>query len=204
MDKILKNLYVISKTYNELYKCCEKLSGSYLDLEEKESVYKKDSFKDLLVKYNKSEKDFIIGINDIKVIFDRSMMEISEGMAEIIDLIKSTSYGPDMQGKPQILSLNPSALSIALSLRSRPSASPTPPISTALLHDRAASERHFRTTLSRSEASSGCGVVKLCEAAQSWSSPMPPISTALLQNGAAPRLRCVTLLDNAAALATAS
>ena len=51
-----------------------------------------------------------IGINDIKVIFDRSMMEISEGMAEIIDLIKSTSYGPDMQGPPQILLLSPSAL----------------------------------------------------------------------------------------------
>ena len=51
-----------------------------------------------------------LGINDIKVIFDRSMMEISEGMAEIIDLIKSTSYGPDMQGPPQILLLSPSAL----------------------------------------------------------------------------------------------
>ena len=32
-----------------------------------------------------------IGINDIKVIFDRSMMEISEMMAEIIDLARSTS-----------------------------------------------------------------------------------------------------------------
>ena len=31
-------------------------------------------------------------------------------MAEIIDLIKSTSYGPDMQGSPQIPSLSPSAL----------------------------------------------------------------------------------------------
>ena len=51
-----------------------------------------------------------IGINDIKVIFDRTMMEISEGMAELIDLIKSTSYGPDMQGPPQILLLSPSAL----------------------------------------------------------------------------------------------
>ena len=37
-------------------------------------------------------------------------MEISEGMAEIIDLIKSTSYGPDMQGPPQILLLSTSAL----------------------------------------------------------------------------------------------
>ena len=37
-------------------------------------------------------------------------MEISKGMAEIIDLIRSTSYGPDMQGQPQILLLSPSAL----------------------------------------------------------------------------------------------
>ena len=51
-----------------------------------------------------------ISINDIKVIFDRSMMKISERMAEIIDLIKSTSYGPDMQGPPKILLLSSSAL----------------------------------------------------------------------------------------------
>ena len=38
------------------------------------------------------------------------MMEISEGIAEIIDLIKSTSYGPDMQGLPWILLLSPSAI----------------------------------------------------------------------------------------------
>ena len=38
------------------------------------------------------------------------MMKISERMAEIIDLIKSTSCGPDMQGPPQILLLSSSAL----------------------------------------------------------------------------------------------
>ncbi len=38
------------------------------------------------------------------------MMEISEGMAELIDLIKSTSFIPDIQGPPQILLLSPSAL----------------------------------------------------------------------------------------------
>ena len=37
------------------------------------------------------------------------MMEILEEMAEIIDLIKSTTYGPDMQCPPQILLLSPSA-----------------------------------------------------------------------------------------------
>ena len=63
--------------------------------------------------YSHSPLDLVIlniGINDIKAIFDRSMMEISKGMAEIIDLIRSTSYGPDMQGQPQILLLSPSAL----------------------------------------------------------------------------------------------
>ena len=63
--------------------------------------------------YSHSPLDLVIlniGINDIKVIFDRSMMEISERIAEIIDLIKSTSYGPDMQGPPQVLLLSPSAL----------------------------------------------------------------------------------------------
>ncbi len=63
--------------------------------------------------YSHSPLDLVIlniGINDIKAIFDRSMMEISKGMSEIIDLIRSTSYGPDMQGQPQILLLSPSAL----------------------------------------------------------------------------------------------
>ena len=44
--------------------------------------------------YSYSPLDLVIlniNINDIKVIFDRSMMEISKGMAEIIDLARSTS-----------------------------------------------------------------------------------------------------------------
>tara|TARA_B100000886_G_scaffold151872_1_gene103354 strand:+ start:303 stop:971 length:669 start_codon:yes stop_codon:yes gene_type:complete len=63
--------------------------------------------------YSKSPLDLVIiniSINDIKVIFDRTMMEISKGMAELIDLIKSTPYGPDMQGPPQILLISLSAL----------------------------------------------------------------------------------------------
>ena len=50
MDEILKNLYVLSKTYNELYKCCEILSSIYLDLEEKESVSKKKKFQRIVKK----------------------------------------------------------------------------------------------------------------------------------------------------------
>ena len=63
---MLKNLYILSKTYNELYKCCEKLSSLYLDLEEKESVIKKTNFKELLKKYGRSETDFLDGVKDIK------------------------------------------------------------------------------------------------------------------------------------------
>ena len=66
MDEILNNLHILSRTYNELYKCCEEITALYLDLEEKESVSKKKNFKDLLKKYNKSDKEFMEGMNDIK------------------------------------------------------------------------------------------------------------------------------------------
>lgn len=65
MGKILKNLHLLSKTYNELYRCCEEISSLYLDLEEKESVSKKKNFKDLLKKYNKSESSYY---DEVKVI----------------------------------------------------------------------------------------------------------------------------------------
>ena len=41
MDEIFNNLHILSRTYNELYKCCEEITALYLDLEEKESVSKK-------------------------------------------------------------------------------------------------------------------------------------------------------------------
>ena len=66
MDENLKNLHILSITYNELYKCCEEISALYLDLEEKESVSKKKNFKALLKKYNKSDIEFLDGMNDIK------------------------------------------------------------------------------------------------------------------------------------------
>ena len=65
MDEIFNNLHILSRTYNELYKCCEEITALYLDLEEKESVSKKN-FKNLLKKYNKSDKEFLDGMNDIK------------------------------------------------------------------------------------------------------------------------------------------
>ena len=66
MNEILKNLHILSKTYNELYKCCEEISSLYLDLDEKESVKKKKNFKELLKKYGVSEKDFFNRLNNIK------------------------------------------------------------------------------------------------------------------------------------------
>ena len=66
MDEILKNLHILSRTYNELYKCCEEISALYLDLEEKESISKKKNFKNLLKKYGKSHNEFLDGVNDLK------------------------------------------------------------------------------------------------------------------------------------------
>ena len=45
MDEILNNLHILSRTYNELYKCCEEITALYLDLEEIESVSKKKILK---------------------------------------------------------------------------------------------------------------------------------------------------------------
>ena len=64
MNEKLKNLYILSKTYNELYKMLRKIKicSFYLDLEEKENVIKKTNFKELLEKYGKSETDFLDGV----------------------------------------------------------------------------------------------------------------------------------------------
>lgn len=66
MDENLKNLYIISKTYIELYKCCEEISAFYIELEEKESIAKKSNFKELLKKYNKKENGYLDQIKVIK------------------------------------------------------------------------------------------------------------------------------------------
>ena len=66
MDENLKNLHILSKTYNELYKCCEEVTSLYLDLGEKESVCKKKKFKELLKKYKKTEAEYFDGISIIK------------------------------------------------------------------------------------------------------------------------------------------
>ena len=50
MDENLKNLHILSKTYNELYKCCEEVTSLYLDLGEKENCLKKKKFQRVIKK----------------------------------------------------------------------------------------------------------------------------------------------------------
>ena len=63
--------------------------------------------------YSHSPLDIVIiqlGINDLKVIFDRDVKMITDGISEIIDMIQMTTFGRDMQSPPQILLLSPPAL----------------------------------------------------------------------------------------------
>ena len=63
--------------------------------------------------YSHSPLDLVIlqlGINDLKIVFHRSIEEITNGIIEIIDLIQNTIYGLDMQNAPQILLLAPPPL----------------------------------------------------------------------------------------------
>ena len=63
--------------------------------------------------YSHSPLDIVIiqlGINDLKIIFDREIETITNGISEIIDMIQATTFGPDMQSAPQILILSPPAL----------------------------------------------------------------------------------------------
>lgn len=45
----------------------------------------------------------MIGCNDFKSFFNRSASDVAEGVLELIQLIQSTSYGPDMISAPNIL-----------------------------------------------------------------------------------------------------
>ena len=63
--------------------------------------------------YSHSPLDIVIiqlGINDLKIIFDREIETITNGISEIIDKIQATTFGPDMRSAPQILILSPPAL----------------------------------------------------------------------------------------------
>jgi len=59
-----------------------------------------------------------LGTNDLKVYFNRSPEDIRDGMAELIDIIQASSYGPDMLGAPKILIRTPAiALPVTESLQ---------------------------------------------------------------------------------------
>jgi len=99
MGKILKNLHLLSKTYNELYRCCEEISGLYLDLEEKESVSKKKNFKDLLKKYNKSESDYY---DEVKVIKKKIEAKLDQFLLLQNNLKIKTSFIEKLENKKDL------------------------------------------------------------------------------------------------------
>jgi lysophospholipase L1-like esterase len=56
--------------------------------------------------YSQSPIDLVIlalGGNDLKVYFDRTAEDVRDGLAELIDIIQSSKYGPDLQAPPAIL-----------------------------------------------------------------------------------------------------
>lgn len=56
--------------------------------------------------YSHAPLDLVIlalGGNDLKLYYGRQAEDIAAGMAELIDIVQTSSYGPDMQSPPQIL-----------------------------------------------------------------------------------------------------
>lgn len=56
--------------------------------------------------YSHSPLDLVIielGGNDTKTYFNRNAAQIKDGLAELVDIIQSSEYGPDLQIAPQIL-----------------------------------------------------------------------------------------------------
>ena len=63
--------------------------------------------------YSHSPVDIVVvqlGINDLKNIFNRDISLVANGISEIIDMIKGTSFGPNMQCPPKILLVSPPPL----------------------------------------------------------------------------------------------
>lgn len=48
MNENLKNLHILARNYNKLYKCFELLSSLCMDIKEKVNVSKKKNFEELL------------------------------------------------------------------------------------------------------------------------------------------------------------
>lgn len=51
-----------------------------------------------------------LGTNDLKVYFNRSAEEVRDGLAELISIIQSSTYGSEMLDAPKILIMTPSIL----------------------------------------------------------------------------------------------
>ena len=63
--------------------------------------------------YTHSPLDLVIiflGVNDLKVIFDRSIKEISLGLEKLIRIINKSTYGKDLKSPPEILVVGPPRL----------------------------------------------------------------------------------------------
>lgn len=59
--------------------------------------------------YSHAPLDLVIlalGGNDLKTYFNRSVEDVCQGMRALIDMIKTSHYGPDMQAAPKILLLS--------------------------------------------------------------------------------------------------
>jgi lysophospholipase L1-like esterase len=60
--------------------------------------------------YSHSPLDLVIillGVNDLKVIFNRSIKDISVGLEKLIKIIKKSPYGKDLKSAPEILVVGP-------------------------------------------------------------------------------------------------
>ena len=105
---------VMSKILGKEYHIIEEgLNGRTTNVEYPDIVGRSGTSYVLPCLYSHSPLDIIIlqlGINDIKIIFDRGMIEISEGIIEIIDMIIGTLFGRDMQSPPKILLMSPPPL----------------------------------------------------------------------------------------------
>lgn len=56
--------------------------------------------------YSQAPLDLVIlflGLNDLKVEFNRDAKEVTAGLSELIDIIQTSTYGPNMQQAPAIL-----------------------------------------------------------------------------------------------------
>lgn len=63
--------------------------------------------------YSHAPIDLVIlalGVNDMKVYFNREAVDICDGLSELIDMIQTSLYGRDLQEAPSILVMTPPTL----------------------------------------------------------------------------------------------